>query len=180
MGWLVRHSLEPTNPFKTHLGKTPSLTIIDIHLTCDIWCIIGSFINQTKLFFAKYLWSDRPAVSQIFQKIFETNFYKYSTNISQIFPQHTVTGGTAPLPNISSRGGRSFHKTRRTSWSRSCNLIMNYYNIIMILIFEWSCTCNWTTNDKWKIHWISSENPLKIQWRLKYYTVSADYKKVTR
>ena len=42
---------------------------------------------------------------------------------------------------------------------------MNYYNIIKILIFELSRTCNWTTNDKWKIHWKSSENPLKMHWK---------------
>ena len=102
-----------------------------------------------------------------FKKYFKQNF----TNILQIFRKYfrNITGRTAPLPNISSRGGRSFHKTRRTSWSRTCDLIMNCNNIIIKWIFEWSRTYNWTINDKWK-----------IQWRLKYYTVSADHKKVTR
>ena len=91
MGWLVRQSLEPTKTFKIHFGKTLSFTIIDIHLTCDIWCIIGSLINKyffQNWFFAKWVWSDRQAVSKIFLKIFQTKFYKYSTNISQLFPQH--------------------------------------------------------------------------------------------
>ena len=91
MGWLVRHSLEPTNPFKTHLGKTPSLTIIDIHLSCDIWCIIGSFINQTK-FLPKLILCQISLVSsgqpshKYFKKYFKQNlqvFHKYFANISE-------------------------------------------------------------------------------------------------
>ena len=94
MGWLVRHSLEPTNPFKTHLGKTPSLKIIDIHLTCDIWCIIGSFINQTK-FLPKLILCQISLVSsgqpshKYFKKYFKQNlqvFHKYFANISETEP----------------------------------------------------------------------------------------------
>ena len=66
-----------------------------------------------------------------------TNILKNISNkILQIFRKYfrNITGRTAPLPNISSRGGRSFHKTRRTSWSRTCDLIMNYHNINIWMI----------------------------------------------